>query len=128
MLVVVTFVHAQMPALESKSMLDIPAAAGIAKPVLLTREARDPSRTTCGLTEPIVVVGISEAGIPFDAPDGHPAHIVFLLLTPRADPAVQLDLSADISHLFRNSGATGCVLRAADFVEVSAALKVAALK
>ena len=54
-----------------------------------------------GISEPVVAVGISEAGIDFDAPDGQPAHVLFLLVTPRSDPTMQLELSADISHLFR---------------------------
>jgi mannitol/fructose-specific phosphotransferase system IIA component (Ntr-type) len=78
------------------------------------------------LKEPIVAVGISEAGVDFDAPDGQPTHVVFLLVTPRADPAVQLDLSADISRLFRQPNCLECVLRARSFTEFLAAIKTAA--
>lgn len=53
----------------------------------------------------MLVVGLSEAGIDFDAPDGQPAHAIFFLLTPAEDPSVQLDLSADIAATFRQSGA-----------------------
>lgn len=77
------------------------------------------------LREPVVVLGLSETGIPFDAPDGQPAHAVFLLLTPRADPAVQLDLSANISRLLREPKCLHGMLRAANFTELLAALKIA---
>jgi len=80
------------------------------------------------INEPIVVVGISEAGLPFDAPDGQPAHVVFLLVTPSADPALQLDLSADISQMFRDPHCLERVLRATTFTEFLAALKSVAAK
>ena len=35
-----------------------------------------------GLTKPVVALGLSPTGIDFDAPDGRPARIVFLLLLP----------------------------------------------
>src|SRR4030095_8742928 len=35
-----------------------------------------------GLTRPVVALGLSKDGIDFDAPDGRPARIVFLLLLP----------------------------------------------
>ena len=34
------------------------------------------------LTHPVVALGLSSEGIDFDAPDGRPARIVFLLLLP----------------------------------------------
>ena len=80
------------------------------------------------INEPIVVVGISEPGLPFDAPDGQPAHVVFLLVTPSADPALQLDLSADISQMFRDPHCLERVLRATTFTEFLAALKSVAGK
>jgi PTS system nitrogen regulatory IIA component len=35
-----------------------------------------------GLNRPVVALGLSSSGIDFDAPDGRPARIVFLLLLP----------------------------------------------
>lgn len=96
------------------------AATGIGNGVALPH-ARIPS-----LGEPMVVVGLSEAGIEFDAPDGQPAHAIFFLLTPAEDPSVQLDLSADIASTFRQSGALERVLRAATFTEFLAAVKTLA--
>jgi Kef-type K+ transport system membrane component KefB/mannitol/fructose-specific phosphotransferase system IIA component (Ntr-type) len=77
-----------------------------------------------GLKDPIVVVGLSDAGVDFDAPDGLPAHVVFLLLTPRKDPAVQLELSANISQIFRDPKALERVQRIQNYTEFLAALRM----
>jgi mannitol/fructose-specific phosphotransferase system IIA component (Ntr-type) len=76
-----------------------------------------------GLKDPIVAVGLSDSGIDFDAPDGQPAHIVFLLLTPRKDPSVQLELSANISQIFRDPHALERAQRSQNFTEFLAAMK-----
>ena len=46
------------------------------------------------LTRPLLVFGRSEYGIEWDAPDGLPVHLVFLLLTPVADDGLQLQILA----------------------------------
>jgi Kef-type K+ transport system membrane component KefB/mannitol/fructose-specific phosphotransferase system IIA component (Ntr-type) len=78
------------------------------------------------LRQGLVVVGVSEPGIPFDAPDGQPAHVVFLLITPAGDPEAQLELSANVSELFRQPRCLERVLRAANFTEFLAALRIVA--
>jgi Kef-type K+ transport system membrane component KefB len=98
------------------------AATGIGHGVAI------PHARLVNIRDPVVAVGVSEAGIDFDAPDGQPAHVVFLLVTPIADPAVQLDFSADISHMFREPHCLERVLRAATFTELLAALKTVAPK
>ncbi len=75
------------------------------------------------LDAPLVVAGLSEPGIDFDAPDGQPAHAIFLIVTPQSEPAAQLDLSAGIASLFRDPRALDRVLRAKNFTEFLAALK-----
>ena len=55
-----------------------------------------------GLTETHIAVGISEAGIDFDSPDGRPAHIILLILTPAHDDGIQLEILADIAKVFRD--------------------------
>jgi len=82
-----------------------------------------PRARVANLEEPVVVVGLSEAGVDFDAPDGQLAHAIFLLLTPLEDPAVQLDLSANIAQMFRDPQMSQRVLRAANFTEFLAVLK-----
>lgn len=76
------------------------------------------------ISESFVAVGISDAGIGFDAPDGQPAHVVFLLVTPKSDPAVQLDLSAEISELFREPAGLELLLRAQNYTEFLASMKI----
>jgi mannitol/fructose-specific phosphotransferase system IIA component (Ntr-type) len=77
-----------------------------------------------GLKAPLVAIGVCEAGIDFDAPDGQPAHIVFLIVTPAEDPTIQLDLSASVARLFRDGRALERLLRAANFTEFLAAAKM----
>jgi mannitol/fructose-specific phosphotransferase system IIA component (Ntr-type) len=94
------------------------AATGIGNGVAI------PHARIAGLKEAIVVAGISEPGINFDAPDGQLAHVIFLLLTPREDPTVQLGLSANIAQMFRNPDSLQYVLRTTTFTELLAALKI----
>lgn len=51
------------------------------------------------LAAPIVAVGLSADGVDFDAPDGLPATLIFLILTPRDDRTAHLDLVASISSV-----------------------------
>jgi mannitol/fructose-specific phosphotransferase system IIA component (Ntr-type) len=51
-------------------------------PTGLGDEVAIPHAQVEGLTKPVVALGLSPAGIDFDAPDGRPARIVFLLLLP----------------------------------------------
>ncbi len=97
---------------------EVVAATGIGNGVAIPH-ARVP-----GLKEAIVIVGTSDPGINFDAPDGQPAHIIFLLLTPREDPTVQLNLSANIAKTFRDPDSLQKVLRTTTFTELLAALKI----
>ena len=53
------------------------------------------------LDKPVVAVGLSRHGIDFDAPDGLPAQLIFLILTPRDDDGVQVEILADIARTFR---------------------------
>lgn len=51
-----------------------------------------------GLKSPLVAVGLSKNGVDFDAPDGEPARLIFLLLTPLHDDGAQIELLSDISR------------------------------
>ena len=98
------------------------AATGIGNGVALPH-ARVP-----GLARPIVVVGMSDSGIDFDAPDGQLAQVVFLLLTPQEDPTAQLDLSANIAELFRQPKTLRHLQRSETYTEFLAVLKTATPK
>ena len=64
-----------------------------------------------GLRESLVAVGISTTGIDFDAPDGGPAHVIFLILTPESDPSAQLVIASQIARLFRDPRMIDSALR-----------------
>jgi mannitol/fructose-specific phosphotransferase system IIA component (Ntr-type) len=55
-----------------------------------------------GVTETIIAIGLSAAGIDFDSPDGRPAHVILLIITPAHDDGMQLEILADIAKVFRN--------------------------
>lgn len=76
-----------------------------------------------GLKEPMVAVGISEAGIDFDGPDGKLANIIFLALTPEELPGAQLEIGAEIARRFRRYETTEQVLRTKNYAEFLAIMK-----
>lgn len=90
---------------------------GIGKGVAL------PHARLAGITKPVVAIGISEGGVDFDAPDGEPSHVIFLILTSEDDPGTQLKLSSEIAHLFREHDLTAPILRTRTFTEFLALLK-----
>jgi Kef-type K+ transport system membrane component KefB/mannitol/fructose-specific phosphotransferase system IIA component (Ntr-type) len=64
------------PALISVLERELTAPTGLGDEVAI------PHAPVEGLSRPVVALGLSENGIDFDAPDGRPARIVFLLLLP----------------------------------------------
>ena len=76
-----------------------------------------------GLRQPLAVVGLSEAGVDFDAPDGEPAHVIVLLLTPGDDPAAPLEITAEFARLFQNRAVLDQVLRTRNYTEFLALIK-----
>lgn len=53
-----------------------------------------------GLKTSLVGCGLSNEGCDFDAPDGQPAKVIFLILTPEGDTSAMLELLADIGETF----------------------------
>ncbi|MFZ2633005.1 MAG: cation:proton antiporter [Desulfosalsimonadaceae bacterium] len=76
-----------------------------------------------GLRESLVVVGISAKGIDFDSPDGKPAKVVFLMLTPGSEPGAQLEIASEIARLFRDPRMTDRVLSAKRFTDFLALVR-----
>jgi Kef-type K+ transport system membrane component KefB/mannitol/fructose-specific phosphotransferase system IIA component (Ntr-type) len=95
-------------------------STGIGKGVAL------PHARIGGLSEPIVAVGISDTGIDFDAPDARPANIIFLILTPVNNPAIQLVISSEISRLFRRHYILDRALRTRKFTDFLALISTVA--
>ena len=73
-----------------------------------------------GLEKPLVAVGMSEEGIDFDTRDGQAARIVILILT--GDTQSQVDLLADVEHLFSRQETVDQALNSRSFVEFVAAV------
>ncbi|GMU23081.1 MAG: hypothetical protein AMXMBFR13_31640 [Phycisphaerae bacterium] len=76
-----------------------------------------------GLTAPVLGVGLSEAGVDFDAPDGELAQIIFLILTPWDDNGAQIEILADIARSFRDEEHRKRALRVKSYTEFLALLK-----
>ena len=75
------------------------------------------------LSEHFVGLGISVAGIDFDAPDGMPAKIILMILSPREDKSIQLELIADAAGIFRNDEIRAKALKSAGYTEFRAIIK-----
>ncbi|MBI1929277.1 PTS sugar transporter subunit IIA, partial [Candidatus Poribacteria bacterium] len=76
-----------------------------------------------GLADPVVAVGLSKEGIDFDAPDGVPAKIVFLLLTPLHDDGAQLEILADIAKIFNETATLEKSIQVSTYTEFLAFFK-----
>ncbi|NLX20986.1 MAG: PTS transporter subunit EIIA [Phycisphaerae bacterium] len=76
-----------------------------------------------GLTLPLVAVGLSATGVDFDAPDGEPARIIFLILTPLRDNGTQIAILAEIARIFATPQAREKVLQVKNYTEFLAILK-----
>lgn len=75
------------------------------------------------LKAPIVAVGLSHQGVDFDAPDGKPARLIFLILTPRHDDGAQIEILADIARKLGKPETREKVLQATNFTEFLAVLR-----
>lgn len=57
-----------------------------------------------GLREEIVAVGLVPAGVDFEAADGRPVRVVFLVISPSDAPAQHLQVLAAISRWIKSGG------------------------
>lgn len=76
------------------------------------------------LTEPLIVIGRSEQGVDFDAPDGLPARFLCLLLTPLDDQAAQIELLRMVAEAFHDPARRAAALAATNYVEFLAAIRI----
>ncbi len=75
------------------------------------------------IDKPHLVVGISNTGIDFNAPDGLPAHLVFLILTPLSDQNMQIQILSELSNVFLNEKVRTETMNADSFIHFIAAIK-----
>jgi PTS system nitrogen regulatory IIA component len=62
----------------------------------------------CKLREvktPLVALAMSKKGVPFEAVDGKPTHVFFLVVSSPDNPSLNLQILAAIAHLVRKSAA-----------------------
>jgi PTS system nitrogen regulatory IIA component len=55
------------------------------------------------IKESVILLAIAREGIHFDAMDGKPAHLFFLVVSPPENPSLNLQILAAIAHLVRKS-------------------------
>lgn len=68
-------------------------------------------------------LGISRAGIDYDAADGEPVHIVFLVLAEANNPGPHVECLGEIARLLNLPGFYGRLLRATSAQEALAIMK-----
>ncbi|MCU0596989.1 MAG: PTS sugar transporter subunit IIA [Desulfobacterota bacterium] len=56
-----------------------------------------------GITHPIISFGRSRAGLDFEAMDGEPVHLFFLLVAPENSASIHLKALAKIAKILKNS-------------------------
>jgi Kef-type K+ transport system membrane component KefB len=67
-----------------------------------------------GLARPVLAFGRAAPGVEWDAPDGAPVDLVFLLLTPDPDQGAQLQLLASIGHALGDASFRAALRAATD--------------
>ncbi|MEM7576566.1 MAG: cation:proton antiporter [Planctomycetota bacterium] len=80
------------------------------------------------LKEPLVAIGLSPAGIDFDAADGQLAEIVCLILTPDDQPETQIELLDIVARTLGKDEVRREAVGAGNYTEFLAALSVAQAK
>ena len=73
----------------------------------------------------MLVFGRSIAGIDWDAPDGLPVHLVFLLLSPEREGGLQLQILAALARGLAEAPARERLVQARTDAETMAALNAA---
>ena len=75
------------------------------------------------LNGPVVAVGLSQNGVDFDAPDGLPAQLIFLILTPRDDDGAQVEILADIARTFQHEEIRQKAIEVTNYTEFLAMIR-----
>ncbi|NIN71798.1 MAG: PTS transporter subunit EIIA [Gemmatimonadetes bacterium] len=77
------------------------------------------------LRRPVLAFGRSVAGVEWDAPDGLPVHLVFLLLSPEREGGLQLQILAALASGLAEAAVRERLIRAGSDAETLAALDAA---
>ena len=89
-------------------------------PTGLGDEVAVPHTVIAGLSKPLLAIGFSPGGIDFNAPDGQPARIVFLLLMPPRAQDQEVRILAHIARAVIEPAARARLLQAKSLNEVVA--------
>jgi mannitol/fructose-specific phosphotransferase system IIA component (Ntr-type) len=81
-----------------------------------------PHASVEGLTKPILALGVSPDGIDFDAPDGQPAKLVFLLLMPPKAYEREVQILASIARSVFDERGRGLVRGSKTLLDAADAL------
>jgi len=73
-----------------------------------------PHARPAGVDRPVLAVGRSREGIEWNTPDGEPARLIFLLLTPPGEAAVQLQILRVIASVYGGAEERARLLRCPD--------------
>jgi mannitol/fructose-specific phosphotransferase system IIA component (Ntr-type) len=73
----------------------------------------------------VLVFGRSVAGVDWDAPDGLPVHLVFMVLSPEREGGLQLQILAALARGLAEAPARERVTQATSDAETMAALNAA---
>lgn len=71
-----------------------------------------PHSKTDAVKETLIAFGLSQDGIDWRSPDGRPAHLIFLILSPHQDAGAQLKILASIARLIKMKGIAPILLNA----------------
>ncbi|MCU7499402.1 MAG: PTS transporter subunit EIIA [Ignavibacteria bacterium] len=75
------------------------------------------------INRPVAVLAYHKGGLDFEAPDGLPAKLILLLLTPQNKSELQLKLLAEIANRFRNKEAVEKIISTDNPEAILSALK-----
>ena len=75
------------------------------------------------ISRPYVVTGLSAAGVGLSFLDTQRAHVVFLILSPKSDPALRGDMVTELSLLYRDQAMIEQTLQARNFTEFLALIR-----
>jgi mannitol/fructose-specific phosphotransferase system IIA component (Ntr-type) len=78
-----------------------------------------------GLANPVIVFGRSVSGLEWDAPDGLPAHLIFLILTPAAREDLQVQILGGLARGLHREEVRCHLLAAPDEQQAQAVLREA---
>jgi len=100
----------------ARAVLDREATA----PTGLGDEVAVPHTVIPGLSKPLIALGLSPEGIDFNAPDGQPARVVFLLLMPPRAQDQEVRILAQIARAVIEPASRARLLQAKSLSEVLA--------